>query len=72
MTGGDIGIVAQNIITWFGSGAGGRFFLLALLVTCVFAALHVTSWRTPTLTLIFGGLAWMAAYALRTWVGWSM
>jgi hypothetical protein len=71
MNGGDPGAIATAIINWYGSGAGGRFLLLALLLTCVFAAFHVTSWRTPTLTLIFGGLAWGASYALKTWMGWA-
>jgi hypothetical protein len=72
MNGGDPGQIAEQIITWYGSGAGGRFFFLALLLTSAFAAFHVTSWRTPTLTLIFGGVAWGASFALRSWMGWSL
>ena len=71
-TGGDLSQVAQNIITWLGSGAAGRFFLLGIIVTSIFAALHLTSWRTPLLTMILSGIAWMASYALSSWIGWSV
>ena len=71
-TGGDLSQVAQNVITWLGSGAAGRFLLLANIVACIMAACHLTSWRTPFHTLVLSGLAWMASYAVSTWIGWSV
>jgi hypothetical protein len=71
-TGGDLSQVAQNVITWLGSGAAGRFLLLANIVACILAACHLTSWRTPFHTLVLSGLAWMASYAVSTWIGWSV
>jgi hypothetical protein len=72
MNGGDPSVIAQNIIAWIGSSAGGKFFLLALLLTCMFAAFHVTSWRAPVMVLIFGGIAWGASFALTSWMGWAV
>ncbi len=70
--GGDPSIIAQNIIAWYGSGAGGRFFLVALLIITALAAFHILSPRAPVMVLLMGGLSWGAAFALRSWMGWAV
>lgn len=71
MTGGDIGQIAQNMITYFGGQAGGLIIAAALLIVGLLAAAHFVSGRTFVHSLGFGVFAWTAAFMVRQLIGWG-
>lgn len=71
MMNGDLGAIAQNIITYFGGAPGGFIVAAALLVVGLLAAAHFISGRLFIHTAAFGIFAWSAAFIVRQFLGWA-
>lgn len=71
MNGGDLGQVAQNIITYFGGAPGGMIVGASLLVVGLLAAAHVVPGRLFIHSAVFGIFAWVAAFIVRQFIGWA-
>ncbi len=71
MNGIDPGVIAQNIITFFG-GAGGAYIAgAAILITFLLCAAHIMHPKAGWITTALVMFAWTATWTVRQIVGWS-
>jgi hypothetical protein len=71
MNGIDPGVIAQNVITYFGGAAGGYLGAAAVLLVIVLAFCHVVHARMAWITFALVVFAWTSAWAVRTLIGWA-
>lgn len=71
MNGTDPGAIALNIITYFGGAGGSAIAGAAVLLTFLLTAAHVMHPKAGWLTVVAVICAWIAAWSVRTIVGWA-
>jgi hypothetical protein len=71
MTGTDIGMIAQNLLTYLGGPAGGYIAGAALIVVFLLWAIGILNGRHTMESALAVALAWSSAYLINTVVGWA-